>query len=107
MSEATANTAIPLDGIYYWFNFAGANFATGSAELGYQSNGAPTTLSFASQPTDGTRYADATVKSIRINGAGNRVVEFSFANPTHIVLQQSPGGGRGGGVAPGITITAS
>ena len=104
--SASSSTNIPLDGIYYWFNFAGANFATGSAEL-VPADGAPTTLSFASRPTGGTRYADATVKSIRINGAGSRVVEFSFANPTHIVLQQSPGGGRGGGVAPGKSITAS
>jgi O-glycosyl hydrolase len=101
--SASASTNMPLDGIYYWFNFAGANFAAGNAEL-VPADGAPTTVSFASQPTGGTRYADATVKSIRITGAGNRVVEFSFANPTHIVLQQSPGGGRGGrggGGAPG------
>ena len=112
--SASASTNMPLDGIYYWFNFSGANFAAGSAELVTSApNAAPITLSFANLPTGGTRYADATVKSIRITGAGNRVVEFSFANPTHIVLQQSPGGGRGGrgGGAERrevqITITAS
>ncbi len=31
--QASAGTSIPLDGIYYWFNLAGANFAAGTAEL--------------------------------------------------------------------------
>ena len=31
--QATATAAIPLEGINYWFNLPGANFATGSAEL--------------------------------------------------------------------------
>jgi hypothetical protein len=91
--SASSSTNMPLDGIYYWFTLAGANFAAGSAEL-VPADGAPSTVSLASQPTGGTRYADATVKSIRITGAGNRVVEFSFANPTHIVLQQSRNTGR-------------
>jgi hypothetical protein len=94
--QASANTAIPLDGIYYWFNLAGANFATGSAEFVPSDAGAaPVKVSLASLPDGSTRYADATVKSFRITGTANRAVEFSFASPTHIVLQQSRGGGRG------------
>ena len=93
--QASASTAIPLDGIYYWFTLAGANFATGSAEL-ISSDAAPTKVSLASLPAGKTNYADATVKSIRITGTGNRVVEVFFANPAHLVLQPTLGGGRGG-----------
>ena len=95
--QASANTAIPLDGIYYWFNLAGANFAAGSAEFRpVRRRCRSRQVSLASLPAGSTRYADATVKSIRITGAANRVVEFTFANPTHIVLQETRGGGRGG-----------
>jgi hypothetical protein len=95
--EASTNTAIPLDGIYYWFNLAAANFAAGSAELVPADNAPPSKVSLADPPASGTRFVDATVKSIRIRGAGNRVVEFSFANPAHVVLQKTSGGGRNGG----------
>ena len=101
--QASANTAIPLDGIYYWFNLAGGSFAGGTAEMTRTDNAAPGKVSLAGLPEGSTRYADATVKSIRISGTANRVVEFTFANPTHIVLQETRGGGRGnrGGGAPG------
>jgi hypothetical protein len=88
--QASAHTNIFLDGIYYWFNSAGANFAAGSAELvPSAADAAPTKVSLASLPSGSTRYADATVNSIRLTGTANRVVEFSFATPAHIVLQQT------------------
>jgi hypothetical protein len=91
--QASASTAIPLGGIYYWFTLASATFAGGNAEfLPLTANAGNTKVSLA----DATPSFDATVQSIRITGAGNRVVEFSFASPTHIVFQQTPGGGRGG-----------
>ena len=99
--QASAGAAIPLDGIYYWFNLAGANFAAGSAELAPADNAATSKVSLAGLPAGSTHYADATVKSIRIIGKGNRAVEFSFATPTHIVLQESRGGGRGPGGGAG------
>ena len=72
------------------------HFAAGSAELVPADNAAPTKVSLASLPAGSTHYADASVKSIRVTGTGNRVVEFSFANPTHIVLQETRGeAGRG------------
>jgi hypothetical protein len=95
--QASATTNTPLEGIYYWFTMAGASFASGSAEMVPSAVDAPfTKLSLSSLPSGSTRHAVATVKSIRITGAANRSVEFSFASPTHIVLQQSPGFGRGG-----------
>jgi hypothetical protein len=102
--QATATAAIPLEGINYWFNLPGANFATGSAELVAADNAAATKVSLAGLPAGSTRYADATVRSIRISGAANRVVEFTFANPTHIILQETRGGGGGrGGAGGGMT----
>ena len=95
--QASATTNMPLEGIYYWFTLGGANFASGSAELVPPTgNAASAKVSLASLPAGSTRYADATVKAIRITGAANRVVEVSFANPAHIILQPTVGGGRGG-----------
>jgi hypothetical protein len=102
--QATASTAIPLDGIYYSFNLSGANFSSGSAQIVPSGDAATINVSLGSLPQGTTRYADNTVKSIRITGTANRVVEFTFASPTHIVLQETRGGGRGGrggGGAPG------
>ena len=95
--QATSSTNIPLEGIYYWFTLGGANFAAGSAELVPPAgNAAPVKVSLATLPAANTRLADATVKSIRFTGAASHVVEFSFANPAHIILQPTLGGGRGG-----------
>ena len=95
--RASASTNIPLEGLYYWFTLAGANFAAGSAELVPPTgNAAPVKVSLATLPAANARLADATVKAIRFTGAANRVVEFAFANPTHIILQPTVGGGRGG-----------
>ena len=70
--QASAGTSIPLDGIYYWFNLAGANFAAGTADLVPADNAAPSKVSLAGLPAGSTHYADATVKSIRISGKGKR-----------------------------------
>ena len=96
--QATANTAIPLQGLYFRFTLARGDFAGGHAIIGAgdSSNSAPRTVSFASSPQAGVHLADATVSSIRITGTGNRSVEFTFANPTHIILEgPPPEGGRG------------
>jgi len=90
---ASSSTNIPLDGIHYWFTLAGANFAGGSAECFPMTAGAGNVRVPLAEYNTGV---DTTVEKIRINGAGNRIVEFTFAKPTHIVLQRTIGGARGG-----------
>ncbi len=100
--QAAANTAIPLDGIYYSFNFSNGNFSGGSAII-TGTGSSPATIALAAPQSDAgvTRLADTAVTSIRITGTGNRSVEFTFANPTRIILQRPPRparrGGQGGG----------
>jgi hypothetical protein len=96
--HAAAVTNIPLAGLYFCFNLNAGNFAAGNASLGTTDSSAatPKIISLASQPPGGTRFAAAEVSFIRITGKGNRKVEFTFTNPTHIILQEPTGGGRGG-----------
>jgi hypothetical protein len=96
--QATANTAIPLQGLYFRFTLARGDFAGGHAILGAAdtSGSATGTVSFASPSPAGAHLADATVSSIRITGTGNRSVELTFSSPTHIILEgPPPEGGRG------------
>ncbi len=102
--DAISNTPLALGGLYFWLNLDGGTFAGSTAEpimAGATAAKDGESISLAGAPPNTGHFVDATVQSIRFSGAGNCAVEMRFASPTHIVVQQAPGAGRGGrGGAP-------